>query len=127
MQVMGIGAKSPFWKRILYRFFASRYFRRRSPTPNGSFEAYVSPGSSLKVLDLRQSLVDPVHERFIRDWVKSDSVVWDVGGNLGLFAFPAALKAADGHVYVMEPDVDLTSNLCRSLRLRGNKELHVSV
>jgi FkbM family methyltransferase len=37
------------------------------------------------------------------------SVVWDVGSNLGLFALPAALKAARGQVYAFEPDVDLAS------------------
>lgn len=124
---MGIGAESPFWKRVLYSAFASSYFRRTCKTDGGSFAVYVSPGSSLKVLDFRKPLVDAVHERFIRDWVKPDAVVWDIGGNLGLFALPAALKATSGHVYVIEPDVELAANLCRSLRLRKNKKLGVSV
>ena len=42
--------------------------------------------SNLKFLDPRVSLVDRVHQRFIRDWVEPDAVVWDVGSNLGLFA-----------------------------------------
>jgi FkbM family methyltransferase len=71
------------------------------------------------------SLVDRVHQQFIRDWVEPDSVVWDVGSNLGLFALPAALKAAQ--VYAFEPDVDLARNLLRSLRLHRNKDLDVSV
>jgi FkbM family methyltransferase len=124
---MGIGAQSPFWRRFLYRLFAFKYFKRKCKTSNGVFQVYVSPGSSLGVLDFRKPLVDPVHERFIRDWVKPDAIVWDIGGNLGLFALPAALKAATGHVYVIEPDVDLAANLCRSLRLRDNKGLNVTV
>ena len=83
--------------------------------------------ASLKVLDPRVSLVDRVHQRFIRDWVEPDAVVWDVGSNLGLFALPAALKAARGRVYAFEPDVDLAGNLLRSLRLNQNKDLNVSV
>jgi FkbM family methyltransferase len=124
---MGIGAESSFLRRALFRFFSRRYFRRTCSTRDGSFEVYVSAGSSLKVLDVRKPLVDPIHERFIKDWIKPDAIVWDIGGNLGLFALPAALKAAAGHVYVFEPDVDLAANLCRTLRLRGNRNLNVSV
>jgi FkbM family methyltransferase len=124
---MGIGAQSPLWRRTIYRVFASKYFRRNCTTEDGTFAAYVSPSSSLKVLDLRQSLVEAVHGRFIRDWVKPDAIVWDIGGNLGLFAFPAALRASSGHVYVIEPDVELAANLCRSLKLSATKKLQMSV
>jgi FkbM family methyltransferase len=91
------------------------------------FEAYVSPNSSLKVLSLRGLSIDPVHRRFICDWVDPDAIVWDIGSNLGLFAFPAALKANRGQVYGFEPDVDLAANLLRSLRLPQNKKLKVGV
>ena len=71
------------------------------------FDAYVSPGCQLNVLDPRGVPVDPVHSRFIARWVKSDSVVWDVGGNIGLFAIPAALKSRQSQVNSFEPDFDL--------------------
>src|SRR6185369_7790211 len=116
-----------FWRRALFRAFASVYFRRSCSTGEGSFEAYVSPGSSLRFLDPRQSLVDPVHERFIRDWVDPDAVVWDIGGNLGLFALPSALKAKRGRVVTFEPDAELAANLLRSARLPRNRGLDVSV
>jgi FkbM family methyltransferase len=124
---MGIGAQSPFWRRALFRLFASTYFRRKCRTRDGTFEVYVSPNSYLGVLDFRKSLVDQVHERFIRKWVKSDAVVWDIGANLGLFALPAALKAIRGRVYTFEPDVELAGNLLRSLRLHRNQKLSMSV
>jgi FkbM family methyltransferase len=124
---MGIGTQSPLWRRVLFRLFANTYLHRTCRTGDGVFEAFVSPGSSLKVLDIRKSLVDPVHARFIRNWVKADAVVWDIGGNLGLFALPAALRATGGQVYVIEPDVELAANLCRTLRLRKNRALKVSV
>jgi len=124
---MGIGAQSPYWRRALFRLFSSIYFRRKCRTDYGVFEAYVSPGSSLKFLDLRMSLVDRVHQRFIRDWIEPDAIVWDIGSHHGLFALPAALKTKSGHVFAFEPDVDLAANLLRSLRLKRNKDLSVSV
>jgi hypothetical protein len=75
----------------------------------------------LAVLDFRKSLVDLVHERFIREWITSDAVVWDIGANMGLFAFPAGLKAMAGRVYAFEPYVELAHYLLRSLRLSQNK------
>jgi FkbM family methyltransferase len=70
--------------------------------------------------------VDPVHARFIDRWVQRDSIVWDVGGNMGLFSFPAALKASAGHVYSFEPDVDLARNLIRSLARNPALKITVS-
>src|SRR5664280_510032 len=113
---MGIGAQSPLWRRTLIRAFAPTYFRRKGRTNDGTFEAYVSPNSGLKVLNPLGLPIDPVHQRFIADWVKSDAIVWDIGTNLGLFAFPAALKAKNGRVYGFEPDVELAANLLRSLK-----------
>jgi len=112
---------------MVLRSLSSTYLRRKCKTPDGSFQAYVSGGSSLKVLDPRGLTIEPVHQRFIRDWIKPNATVWDIGANLGLFAFPAALKARQGSVYAFEPDVELAANLLRSLRLTSNKGLNVSL
>jgi len=122
---VGIGAQSTPLRKTLFRAFSSIYVRRKVRTADGVFEAFLSPGSSLKVLKPSVEL-DQVHKRFIRDWIRSDTVVWDIGLNLGLFALPAALKANRGHVYGFEPDVDLIVNILRSLRLATNKRLNVS-
>ena len=122
---MGIGANSPAYRRALFRLFSSRFFRRRATTSDGTFVAYVSPSSSLHVLNFAKSMVHPVHQRFIRNWVKPDDVVWDIVANMGLFALPAALKASQ--VYAFEPDVEFAHYLKRSLRLRANRGLNASV
>jgi FkbM family methyltransferase len=124
---MGIGAQSSLWRRLAFRFSRSIYIRRRVLTDDGTFAAFVSANSGLKVLDPRGVAIDPVHRRFIRNWVAPTSIVWDVGANLGLFAFPAALKARAGRVYCFEPDADLARNLRRSVGLPQNKPLNVSV
>ena len=122
-----MGRFAPLWRRLAYRAFDGRFFRRRLRTPDGSCDVYVSPGCQLSVLDPRGVPVDPVHTRFIARWVQPGSVVWDVGGNMGLFAFPAALKAAQGQVYTFEPDVELARTLLRSMRRAHNKALPVSL
>jgi len=119
--------EDPLWKHLLFRAFSPRYFRRKCVTANGVFAAYVSANSGLGVLDFRKSLVAAAHERFIREWVQTDAVVWDVGANLGLFGLPAALKASAGRVYMFEPDVELAGNLLRTLRLRENTKLNARV
>jgi FkbM family methyltransferase len=123
----GIGKQSPWWRRAAFRCLGSIYFRRTGRTEDGVFEAYVSAGSSLKVLTPTALPIDAVHRRFIRDWVTRESVVWDIGANLGLFAFPAALKAKIGRVYGFEPDADIAANLLRGLRLPRNGNLPLSV
>src|SRR6516164_3299995 len=124
---MGIGALSPFWRRMLLRSLSKTYIRRECITPDGSVQAYVSGGSGLKVLHPRGLPIDPVHQRFIRDWIEPDATIWDIGANLGLFALPAALKAHNGAVYAFEPDVELAANLLRSLRLPQNNGLNLSL
>jgi FkbM family methyltransferase len=124
---MSIGARSSLWRRVLLRALASVYLRRRGVTQDGAFEAYVSGGSSLKVLDPRCLRLDPVHLAFIHNWVMRDSTVWDIGANLGLFAFPAALKAREGKVFAFEPDADVAGRIARSLRLPSNRDLSISV
>ena len=122
-----MGKNAALWRRLAYRAFDNMFLRRRVRTPDGSFDAYVSPGCQLNVLDPRGVPVDPVHTRFIARWIKPDSVIWDVGGNMGLFAFPAALKARQGMVYSFEPDVDLAHHLLRAVNRPHNAGLPVSV
>ena len=122
---MGIGAKSSLWRRFLLRIFAGIYLRRRGTTPAGAFEIYVSAGSSLKMFDPRGLPIDPVHFAFIRNWMKPDFVVWDIGANLGLFAFSSALIAR--RVFAFEPDVDVARSISRSIDLPANRELHIAV
>jgi FkbM family methyltransferase len=122
-----MGRNASFWRRMAYQAFDGRFFVRRAATPDGQFDVFVSAGCQLDVLDPRGVRIDPVHSRFIDRWVTPESVVYDVGGNMGLFSFAAALKAKRGHVYSFEPDIDLARALLRSLQRPRNKELPVSI
>ncbi len=125
--VSRMGTSAPRWRRVLFRLFAHRYFRRRLKTADGSCDVYVTAGAQLSVLHPCGVRIDPVHTRFIARWVKPDSVIWDVGANMGLFALPAALKAHKGEVYTFEPDSELASNLLRSLRRPASAGLRVTL
>ena len=122
-----IGAQSSYWRRTLLAKLSSVYVRRRIVTLDGAFEIYVSPGSSLKVLKPGGLRIDPVHSRFVREWIAPNAVVWDIGANMGLFALPAALKAKEGRVYVFEPDIDLAAYLLRTMNFPSNKRLNLSL
>ena len=122
-----MGTNAPAWRQAMYRMFVGRYWPRRMTTADGRFDAYVSASAQLSVLDPRRVPIDPVHTRFIAHWVQPASVVWDIGGNMGLFAFPAALKASAGMVYTFEPDVELANALLRSMHRPLNRALPVKL
>ena len=61
-------------------------------------------------------------------WVDRGAVVWDVGANMGIFAFAAAIRAgAAGKVYAFEADVDCASLVTRSQCWRLPDEASVTI
>ena len=84
--------------------------RRRLPQDLGGGTIYVTPDSALRFWSPDVERADTGHLMNIaRRFVGKDSVVWDVGANVGLFAFSAAAKAK--LVFAFEPDPWLAS-LC---------------
>jgi FkbM family methyltransferase len=86
--------------------------RRRLPSDLGGGKLFVSPGSSLSFWKrgLSSDLFD-----FAREFVKPGAVVWDVGANVGLFAFAASSRAGStGSVVAVEADIWLVDLLRRS-------------
>jgi FkbM family methyltransferase len=80
-------------------------FRRRLPVEFGSGAIYVSPAGGLKFLLKSLDQIDPPLLALARDYVRPGDVVWDVGANLGLFAFAAAARAGPtGRVFALEAD-----------------------
>ncbi len=89
--------------------------KRRLPSEFGRVPIIVSPESSLRYWRRDLGTVDPSLLAMVRELVRSDMTVWDIGANVGLFAFAAA--ALGSRVLAVEADTWLASLLHRSVLL----------
>ncbi len=89
--------------------------RRRLPPPFASARIYVSTEGGLRYLARTMAEVDPALLRLAAEVVRPGDTVWDIGANMGLFSFAAAVMAGpQGRVLAVEADTDLTGLLRRS-------------
>jgi FkbM family methyltransferase len=94
-------------------------FPRRLPAEFGAHQMLVTPAAGLKFLFKPMAQTDPHLFRNVRDVVRPGDVVWDIGANIGLFAFAAAAIAGPtGQVFAFEPDTWLVEVLRRSSRIQ---------
>jgi FkbM family methyltransferase len=106
-------------RSLIERSTRSWAYRRRLPAEFGSAPIVVSPSAGLKYLFKPMSQIDPSLLRNVNELVRPSDVVWDIGANVGLFTFSAAVRAqASGHVVAFEPDLWLVSLLRRSQTLQ---------
>lgn len=95
-------------------------FRRRLPPPYQRIRLFVSSEAGLRYLHPQLRGLDPTLLRLVTELVKPGYTVWDVGANVGLFAFTAASQTgARGHIIAVEADAWNVRLLRKSLALNG--------
>ncbi|MEO6222979.1 MAG: FkbM family methyltransferase [Vicinamibacterales bacterium] len=115
-------------RSILERAGRRTVFRRRLLPDHGGAPIYVSGSAGLKYLFRPMNRIDPSLGSLAREFVQSRSVVWDVGANVGLFAFSAAHHAGpDGRVVAFEADAWLVQLLRRSAAIQPASAARVEV
>lgn len=114
-------------RTIVERLSRGLIFRRRLPADVGGLSLFVSPDSQLKYLKRGPEAFDAKLLFAAREYVREDSVVWDIGANVGVFTFAGAGIAAKGRVLAVEADPWLAELLRRSCRMVRNREFRIDV
>ncbi len=93
-----------------------RVVKRRLGAEVGGREVFITPEASLYwAWPWASAEADPELLAICREFVRPGDAVWDLGGNVGFFAFLAAAHAGPkGFVLSVEPDPFLTSLMIRS-------------
>lgn len=102
--------------------------RRRLPVPYSQARIYTSSEGGLRYLKPTLRHVDPMLLSVVEETVRRGDVVWDVGANVGLFAFAAATRAgSDGRVLCLEADTWNVALLRRSAATQPSSSARVDV
>jgi len=104
-------------RKVLRRISRGVVLQRRLPSEFGRHPVFVSPDSALSYWRWNLGKVDPFLLAMVRELVRNNMTVWDIGANVGLFSFAAAGLGAQ--VLALEADPGLADLLRRSARLNG--------
>lgn len=109
-------------RTILEKLSRQVILKRKLPKQFGSIPVYVSPDSALKFWFSNFEKRDPILLKMCRELVKPSDVVWDVGANVGMFSFAAAvLSGLTGRVLAIEPDIFLSNLMLKSISKQNQR------
>ena len=114
-------------RRITEKLARGRVLKRKMTVCGKATPLFVSPDAQLKYLKPGKEAFDrdliQIAEKFLRE----DSVVWDIGANVGVFTFSSAVVASKGTVVSVEADIWLASILRKSARLEQYRDSDIRV
>ncbi len=106
---------SSFTRTLVERATRNWVYARHLPNSFNNASIFVTPSARLKYLLRPLSKIDPTLLRNAIELTRPNDIVWDIGANIGLFAFAAAARAgSNGQVIAFEPDTWLVQLLRRS-------------
>lgn len=115
-------------RTILERLSRNVILSRTFPKDLGQKPLLVSPGAALAYWKPGLENIDPMLLNIVRKFIQQGQVVWDIGSNMGLFAFAAAYRVCpSGRVLAVEADSWCVNLLRRSGRLPQNQNLNVDI
>ena len=103
------------FRQVLKTLSRGVVLRRHLPREFGGVPLFVSPDSALGYWRRDLWKVDPILLSMVRELVRPNMMVWDIGANVGLFSFAAASLGAQ--VLAVEADTWLASLIQRSALL----------
>jgi FkbM family methyltransferase len=87
----------------------------------------VTPDAALQYLKPGKAAFDAGLLKAVDEHVLVDSVIWDIGACVGVFAFGAASIARQGKTLAIEADIRLAHLMKKSISLNTNRGLNINV
>jgi FkbM family methyltransferase len=124
-----IGPKPEMYmlRTIFERLSRGRSIKKRLPARFGGTCLYVSPDAQLKYLKPGKSAFNSDLLKVLDEQIREDSIVWDIGANVGVFALGAAYIARKGSTLAVEADIWLAQLIEKSISLPENRGLNIHV
>ena len=114
-------------RKIIQRISHGKVLKRTITVSGKPTPLYVSPDAQLKYLKVGIKAFDhdliQIAERFLEE----NSIVWDIGANVGVFTFASAAVASKGTIVAVEADIWLASILRKSARLKHYRNSDIRV
>jgi FkbM family methyltransferase len=114
-------------RRIVELLSRGLVLKRRIKVNNRYVPIFVTPDAQLKYLKFGKNAFDSDLILIAETFLKKESIVWDIGGNIGIFTFAAAEIASNGKVVCVEADIWLASIIIRSKKLKHYSGKNISV
>lgn len=113
-------------RRLVELLSRNRTFTRRMSPRYGNRPLVVSPDAALRWLKPGMAAFEPRLLAIIDHFITPGMVAWDIGANVGVFAYPTA-HISRAKVVGVEPDPFLTRLLRRTNALPANADLDVEI
>jgi len=115
-------------RKILEKLGRNIILKRRLPKKFGNVPIYITPDSQLRYLKINKyNAFGKNLLKIVEKNINNNSVVWDIGANVGVFTFASAFTAKYGEVLAIEPDIFLANMLNKSRKLSANKLKNINI